>query len=82
MKQIIEFNPADTIKSSEVNKNDVIIVFKDNVVVGYVHSNELDSYTLYTNYVDDFLEIEREFSFSTLKQMIDAYSFLTFKILD
>ncbi|MGV8961909.1 MAG: hypothetical protein ACOH2V_00830 [Candidatus Saccharimonadaceae bacterium] len=82
MKQIIEFDPADTIKSSEVSKSDVIIVFKDDEIVGYVHSNGLHQFTLYTNYIiDDFIEIEREFSFNTLKQLILAYPFLTFKIL-
>jgi len=81
MKSVVQFNPETNIESHSVGKSDIVLVFKDEEPIGYVHQSE--GFKLYANFFSDELILEEnEEIYETLGALILAYPELQFKIVE
>jgi hypothetical protein len=82
MKTIVQFNPDINIESHSVGKLDIVLVFKDDEPIGYVHQDK--GFKLYANFFSDTLMLEEreEEIFETLGSLILSYPELQFKIVE
>ena len=90
MKTIIEYNPDINIGSVDIAKNDIILVFKKEEPVGYVHYDTTErSFRLYVNFNTNFDEAiledgitQVDESYKHLDKLILDYPDLQFKLID
>lgn len=81
MKTIIQFNPDINIESHSVGKLDIVLVFKDEEPIGYVHQDK--GFKLYANFFSDEVILEeKDEHYDTLGALILDYPELQFKIVE
>lgn len=81
MKTVIQFNPDVNIESHSVGKLDIVLVFKDEEPIGYVHQDK--GFKLYANFFSDEVILEeRDETYETLGALILDYPELQFKIVE
>lgn len=88
MKNIIQFNPDTNIESHSIQKNDIILVYKDDEPIGYVHNTD-GKYKLYANFFNlenivetNVIEELNSDGFILLEDLIKYYPELQFKLVE
>lgn len=80
MKTIIEYNPAINVGSDDVLKTDIILVFKKEEPVGYVHFDTNEG--VYKLFVNFNTSLDEDFLTEVIIKVNDSYKYLEDLILD